>query len=68
MAVDESKRDFLLAALGSFAGIGGAAAVYGMVKTWDPLPSVVAAGVTKVDVSSMQGGEIRTVEFRGKPV
>lgn len=42
MAVDESKRDFLLAALGSFAGIGGAAAVYGMVKTWDPLPSVVA--------------------------
>jgi ubiquinol-cytochrome c reductase iron-sulfur subunit len=68
MAVDESKRDFLLAALGSFAGIGGAAAVYGMVKTWDPLPSVVAAGVTKVDVSSMQAGEIRTVEFRGKPV
>ncbi len=68
MAVDESKRDFILTALGSFAGIGGAAAVYSMVKTWDPLPSVVAAGVTKVDVSSMQAGEIRTVEFRGKPV
>lgn len=68
MAVDESKRDFLLTALGTFAGIGGAAAAYSMVKTWDPLPSVVAAGVTKVDVSSMQAGEIRTVEFRGKPV
>ncbi len=68
MAVDESKRDFLLTALGAFAGIGGAAAAYSMVKTWDPLPSVVAAGVTRVDVSSMQPGEIRTVEFRGKPV
>jgi ubiquinol-cytochrome c reductase iron-sulfur subunit len=68
MAVDESKRDFLLAALGTFAGIGGAAAAYSMVKTWDPLPSVIAAGVTTVDVSSMQGGELRTVEFRGKPV
>lgn len=68
MAVDESKRDFILTALGTFAGIGGAAAAYSMVKTWDPLPSVVAAGVTKVDVSSMQAGEIRTVEFRGKPV
>lgn len=68
MAVDGSKRDFILATLGTFAGIGGAAAAYSMVKTWDPLPSVVAAGVTKVDVSSMQAGEIRTVEFRGKPV
>jgi len=68
MAVDESKRDFLLTALGTFAGIGGAAAAYSMVKTWDPLPSVIAAGVTTVDVAGMQGGEIRTVEFRGKPV
>jgi len=68
MAVDESKRDFLLTALGAFAGIGGAAAAYSMVKTWDPLPSVVAGGVTKVDVSPMKAGEIRTVEFRGKPV
>jgi len=68
MAVDESKRDFILTALGTFAGIGGAAAAYSMVKTWDPLPSVIAAGVTTVDVSSMQGGELRTVEFRGKPV
>jgi ubiquinol-cytochrome c reductase iron-sulfur subunit len=68
MAVDESKRDFILTALGTFAGIGGAAAAYSMVKTWDPLPSVIAGGVTTVDVSSMQGGELRTVEFRGKPV
>ncbi|HRF56575.1 MAG TPA: ubiquinol-cytochrome c reductase iron-sulfur subunit [Campylobacterales bacterium] len=68
MAVDESKRDFLLTALGAFAGIGGGAAAYSMVKTWDPLPSVVAGGVTKVDVSTMKAGELRTVEFRGKPV
>ncbi len=68
MSVDESKRYFLLCALAGFAGIGGVAAAYSMVKTWDPLPSVKAAGVTKVDLSPMQAGEIRTVEFRGKPV
>jgi ubiquinol-cytochrome c reductase iron-sulfur subunit len=68
MSVDKPKRDFLLGALASFAGIGGVAAAYGMAKTWDPLPSVAAAGVTKVDLSLVKAGEIRTVEFRGKPV
>jgi len=68
MSVDKSKRDFLLGSFAGFAGIGGVAAAYAMVKTWDPLPSVKAAGVTKVDVAPMQAGEIRTVEFRGKPV
>jgi ubiquinol-cytochrome c reductase iron-sulfur subunit len=66
--MDHGKRDFLLGTLGAAAGVGGVASLYAMAKTWDPLPSVVAAGVTKVDVSSMQAGEIRTVEFRGKPV
>lgn len=68
MAVDQSKRDFVLAALAGTAGVGGVAALYAMAKTWDPLPSVTAAGVTRVDVSPMQAGEMRTVEFRGKPV
>ena len=68
MSVDKGKRDFLLTAMGGVAAVGGAGAAYSMVKAWDPLPSVVAAGVTKVDVSTMNAGEIKTVEFRGKPV
>lgn len=68
MSVDKGKRDFLFTAVGGVAGIGGAAALYAMAKTWEPLPSVKAAGVTRVDVSSMQSGDVRMVEFRGKPV
>ncbi|MEF3191459.1 MAG: Rieske 2Fe-2S domain-containing protein [Campylobacterales bacterium] len=68
MSVDQSKRDLLLAAMGGVAAAGGVGMLYGMAKTWDPLPSVVAAGITRVDVASMQPGEVRTVEFRGKPV
>ncbi len=68
MSVNQGKRDFLLTAMGGVAAVGGVGAAYSMVKTWDPLPSVVAAGVTKVDVSAMQPGEVKTVEFRGKPV
>jgi ubiquinol-cytochrome c reductase iron-sulfur subunit len=39
-----------------------------MKKTWDPLPSVVAAGSTIVDVSGMEAGALSQVEYRGKPV
>lgn len=56
------------AALGVTAAVGAGFATYAMKKTWDPLPSVVAAGVTEVDVGSMKDGQLAQVEFRGKPV
>ena len=65
---DVNRRDFLGMAFSGIAAIGGVAALGAMKKTWDPLPSVVAAGVTTVDVSSMADGEFKTVEWRGKPV
>ena len=71
MAVDSKRRGFVKgagAALGVTAAVGGGAVLYGMKRTWDPLPSVVAAGVTEVDVTGMAGGDIKRVEFRGKPV
>ncbi len=68
MAVNQSRRDALLGAIAGFAGIGGAAAAYSMYKTWEPLPSVKAAGTTRVDISPITDGEMRTVTFRGKPV
>lgn len=68
MAENTSRRDFLGMALGAVAAVGGVASLVAMKKTWDPLPSVVAAGFTTVDLSGMQDGEYRQVEFRGKPV
>ena len=65
---DVKRRDFLGMALGGVAGVGAIAALIAMKKTWDPLPSVVSAGFTTVDVKGMQEGEIRDTQWRGKPV
>ena len=55
-------------AFGAVAAVGGAFALVGMKKSWDPLPSVKAAGFTTVDLSPMQPGEFRQVEWRKKPI
>lgn len=68
MATEEGRRKFFGFALGGFAAIGGVASLVAMKKTWDPLPSVQAAGFTTVDISPITYGEIRTVEWRGMPV
>ena len=65
---DIKRRDFLGMALGGVTAIGAVASLVAMKKTWDPLPSVVSAGFTTVDVSNMKDGEFSTTEWRGKPV
>lgn len=68
MSKEMDRRDFIGLAFGGFAALGGLASLGAMKQTWDPLPSVVSAGFTTVDLSDMTDGEMRTVEFRGKPV
>ncbi|GLH58588.1 Rieske 2Fe-2S domain-containing protein [Helicobacter ailurogastricus] len=63
-----NRRDFLSMALAGVAGAGALAGLVAMKKTWDPLPSVVSAGFTTVDVSNMKDGEFSSVAWRGKPV
>ena len=55
-------------AFGSVAAMGGVFSLVAMKKTWDPLPSVKAAGFTTVDLSSMKEGELNTIEWRKKPI
>lgn len=62
------RRDFLGMALGGVTAVGAVASLVAMKKTWDPLPSVVSAGFTTVDVSSMKEGDFSSTEWRGKPV
>ncbi|MCI5539602.1 Rieske 2Fe-2S domain-containing protein [Campylobacter lanienae] len=64
----QERRDFIGMAFGAVAAVGGAFALVGMKKSWDPLPSVKAAGFTTVDLSPMQPGEFRQVEWRKKPI
>ncbi|WP_390589063.1 twin-arginine translocation signal domain-containing protein, partial [Helicobacter pylori] len=65
---DIQRRDFLGMSLASVTAIGAIASLVAMKKTWDPLPSVVSAGFTTIDVANMQEGQFSTVEWRGKPV
>lgn len=65
---DNQRRDFIGMALGGGAAVGAVASLIAMKKTWDPLPSVVSAGFTTVDISSLKDGELMTVEWRKKPV
>ena len=62
------RRDFLGMTLGGVAAVGAVASLYAMKRSWDPLPSVVSAGFTTVDLSALQEGVLQTVEWRGKPV
>jgi len=39
-----------------------------MKKTWDPLPSVKAAGFTTIDLKDAKENEMTTKKWRGKPI
>lgn len=63
-----SRRDFMGKALGGFTAVGGIAALYAMKRTWDPLPSVKAAGFTTIDLAPAQENVLVTEKWRGKPI
>jgi ubiquinol-cytochrome c reductase iron-sulfur subunit len=62
------RRDFFGKALGAFAGLGALGALYAAKRTWDPLPSVKAAGYTTVDLSQAEENVLYTEMWRGKPI
>jgi len=64
----EGRRDFMGMALGGFTALGGIGALYAMKRSWDPLPSVKAAGFTTIDVSAAQANVLNVEKWRGKPI
>ncbi len=68
MSNDTNRRDFLGYTFAAVAAVGGAASLVGMKKAWDPLPSVLASGFTKVNLSEIKAGEPSTIMWRGKPI
>ena len=66
--VDNSKRTWLLAS-GCAGVVGAGFAAVPFVASFQPSERAKAAGAAvEVDVSSLKPGEIKTVEWRGKPV
>ncbi len=55
-------------AFGAVAGVGAVGSLLAMKQTWDPLPSVKAAGFTTLDMSVFPEGELITEKWRGKPI
>jgi len=55
-------------AFGAVAGVGAVGALYAMKKSWDPLPSVKAAGFTTIDLSACVENKLIVEKWRGKPI
>ena len=68
MAVNKEKRNFLGMALGGFTAVGGIVSLGAMKRTWDPLPSVKAAGFTTIDLAGAQDNVLNVEKWRGKPI
>jgi ubiquinol-cytochrome c reductase iron-sulfur subunit len=66
--MDKSRRKWLIAT-SVVGGAGAAAVALPLVSTFAPSEKAKAAGASvEVDIAGMQPGEMRTVEWRGKPV
>ena len=62
------RRDFINIAAVSFAGIGGAAALYPLVSQMAPSADVLAESSTEIDISSIQVGQAIKAVWRKQPV
>ena len=66
--VDSGRRG-LLAATCAVGGVAGLATAGAFVSTFQPSERAKAAGApVEIDIAGLQPGELRTVEWRGKPV
>jgi len=66
--VDPGRRGLLVATCAA-GGVVGLSTAGALVSTFQPSERAKAAGApVEVDVASMQPGEMKTVEWRGKPV
>ena len=65
---NNSRRGFMGKAFGAVAGIGAIGSLVAMKKTWDPLPSIKAAGFTTLDMSIYEENVMVTEKWRGKPI
>ncbi|MCF6243735.1 MAG: ubiquinol-cytochrome c reductase iron-sulfur subunit [Sulfurovum sp.] len=66
--MEKERRDFMGIGLGVFTAVGGVGALYAMKRSWDPLPSVKAAGFTEIDLAGAKDNVLTVEKWRGKPI
>jgi len=62
------RREFLEKATCAVAGVGIAAAAWPFISSMNPASDVLNKSTVEVDISQIQEGEVRTVEWQSKPV
>lgn len=68
-SVDKEKRRFLIAATSVVGGVGAGAVAVPFISSMLPSERAKAAGApVEVDISKIEPGTMKTVEWRGKPV
>jgi len=65
---NDSRRGFMGKAFGAVAAVSAIGSFVAMKKSWDPLPSVKAAGFTTLDMSVYKENKLVTEKWRGKPI
>ncbi len=66
--LDASRRNIILAT-GGVGALGAACVAVPFVSTFAPSEKAKAAGAAvEVDISDLKAGELKTIEWRGKPV
>ncbi len=67
--VNKGRRRFLMAATGTLGAVGGAGVAWPLLSSWQPSERAKAVGApVDVDISSLDPGEMISVEWRGKPI
>jgi len=65
---ETTRRDFMTIAAGSFAAVGGAAALWPFIDQMNPDASALSLATIEVDLSPISVGQSITVSWRGKPI
>ncbi|MBL4826656.1 MAG: ubiquinol-cytochrome c reductase iron-sulfur subunit, partial [Spongiibacteraceae bacterium] len=67
--VNTTRRRFLTAATSVVGAVGAVGVAVPFVGSWNPSAKAKAAGApVKFDISRLEPGEMKVVEWRGKPV
>jgi ubiquinol-cytochrome c reductase iron-sulfur subunit len=63
-----TRRDFLYVASGAVGAVGVAAVAWPLIDQMNPSAAALAAGVTEVDLATIQPGQQVIVKWRGHPL
>jgi len=62
------RRQFIEKATCAVAGVGIAAVAWPFISSMNPADDVLSQSTLEVDLSQIKAGEVKTVEWQGKPV